>query len=398
MQLFKNRRTALIEHVKSYYNVQEGSILLFAGFEQPRHTFIQDSSFYYYTGIQEPGLVLLLDFNNKATIFVPCFLTKRSDWVMTEHNFEDYLIDKVEYLGEGQDGYSVQPYFKKEQYSNLINILALQHKIFTIAPLHPRQYAMQLYLLEHLSLFISDFYTKIFDISLLIARMRQVKDAYEIRQIQSAIDITLQAHKKIKEIIHPGVNEAELYATINYIYNINYASEAFPSIVATGVNSTILHYTDNNAILKENQTLVVDIGAIHKHYCADITRTYSTSGHFTAQQEKIYNLVYDAQQYVARCAKPGYWLNNPRNPDKSLHHIAKNFFLEKGGYDQYFIHSLGHYLGLDVHDVGDYSQPLQVGEVFTIEPGLYFREQEIGVRIEDDYIVTETGVDCLSKE
>jgi Xaa-Pro aminopeptidase len=166
--------------------------------------------------------------------------------------------------------------------------------------------------------------------------------------------------------------------------------------VATGGNATILHYTMNTDVLLDGQLVVVDIGAAFGNYCADLTRTYPVSGRFTSRQKELYNLVLETQEYVERIAKPGMYLVNKDHPEKSLHHLAKKF-LDDRGYGAYFTHGIGHYLGLDVHDVGDYSKPLSEGDIFTIEPGLYIPQEKIGIRIEDDYWMSKDGLVCLSE-
>jgi Xaa-Pro aminopeptidase len=192
--------------------------------------------------------------------------------------------------------------------------------------------------------------------------------------------------------------ECEVQASLEYIFTASGASAAFPSIVGSGKNSTILHYTVNSALLKNGDLVVVDIGAQYNQYCADITRTYPVSGSFTKRQREIYTIVLETQEYIAELAKPGYWLNNKNHPEKSLHHLAKAYLAKRGGYDKYMPHGIGHYLGLDVHDVGDYSRPLQEGDVFTIEPGIYIPAENIGVRIEDDYWMVKDGVVCLTEQ
>ncbi len=174
------------------------------------------------------------------------------------------------------------------------------------------------------------------------------------------------------------------------------ARAAFPSIVATGKNATILHYTLNNAQLKNGDLVIIDIGAEYDYYAADITRTYPVSGFFTKRQREVYDLVLEAQEYIAALAKPGMWLSNKDEQDKSLNHLAKKY-LEERGYGKFFPHGIGHFLGLDVHDVGDAKQPLESGDVITIEPGIYIPEESLGVRIEDDYWIVEDGAMCLSE-
>ena len=187
--------------------------------------------------------------------------------------------------------------------------------------------------------------------------MRRKKDMHEIEKINEAIDITILAHEAAAQAIKAGTLECEVQAAIEYVFTAAGSAPAFPSIVATGKNGTILHYVNNSQELKKSDLVVVDIGAKKDGYCADITRTYPVSGTFTRRQKELYQIVLDVQEYIADLAKPGMWLNNKDEKEKSLHHLAQDY-LEKKGYKKYFPHGIGHYLGLDVHDVGGYKTPL----------------------------------------
>ena len=158
-----------------------------------------------------------------------------------------------------------------------------------------------------------------------------------------------------------------------------------------------MHCTDSNNVLQAGELVIVDIGAEVDYYCADLTRTYPVSGKFSKRQRELYNAVLETQAYIEDLAKPGMFLKNNKEQDKSLHHLAKKF-LEPKGLDKYFVHGIGHFLGLDVHDVGDRSRPLQNGDMFTIEPGVYIPEEGIGIRIEDNYFMAKDQVMCLSEE
>jgi Xaa-Pro aminopeptidase len=227
--------------------------------------------------------------------------------------------------------------------------------------------------------------------------MRRIKSMHEIELLYKAIDITISAHYAGAQEIKKGIIEYELQAMIEYMFTMRGGERAFPSIVATGHNGTVLHYHSNNAILSQQDLVVVDIGAEYNHYCADLTRTYPVSGKFSSRQQEIYMTVLETQEYIAQNAKPGYWLSCKEYPEKSLHHLAVKFLAEKG-YDKYFMHGIGHFLGLDVHDVGNYQEPLQPGDVITIEPGIYISEESLGVRIEDNYWIVDDGAVCLSEE
>ncbi len=176
----------------------------------------------------------------------------------------------------------------------------------------------------------------------------------------------------------------------------------FKSIVGSGPNSTIPHYFASSRQMVDGDLVVVDIGAEYQLYTADITRTYPVNGKFTPRQREIYQLVLDAQSEAARQVKPGetrlLQMNGIVRPFlKNSPLRARDANGQEHTMDYFFIHGLGHYMGMDVHDVGDAMRPMQVGEVFTIEPGIYIKSENLGVRIEDDYVVTATGAEKLSK-
>jgi Xaa-Pro aminopeptidase len=292
----------------------------------------------------------------------------------------------------------MHPYSCESEYSNLTSDLKKkinsESVLFALDPHTPYGYIEQRLLLQRLRTFGAA--PNVVDISSIAARMRRSKDVKEIELMYKAAEITCVAQEAAARAISHGVNEAEVQASLEYIMTGSHAAIAFPSIVATGKNSTILHYNQNNAELKKGDLVVVDIGARYDGYCADITRTYPVSGTFTKRQKEIYNIVLDTQNYIASIAKPGMWLSYKEKPDQSLNHLARAFIKEKG-YDHYFPHGIGHFLGIDVHDVGDYTEPLKAGDVITIEPGIYIADEQIGVRIEDDYWIVKDGVICLSE-
>jgi Xaa-Pro aminopeptidase len=234
------------------------------------------------------------------------------------------------------------------------------------------------------------------DMSLIIASMRRIKEMRELGSLFRAVEITALAQEAAAVMIKPGVMEAEVQAALEYVITGSQARMSFPSIVASGKNSTILHYNSQRATIKDGDMVVVDIGAEYEYYCADITRTYPANGVFSKRQRELYMHVLETQEYIASIAAPGYWVNNKDVPERSLKHCAMAFLRERG-LDNYFLHGIGHYLGLDVHDVGSYAEPLKTGDVITIEPGIYLKNEGIGIRIEDNYWITDDGAMCLSE-
>ena len=402
--LYEARRQKLIDSVKQTAS-PESLIVLFAGFEDDCKAFRQESSFFYYTGIQEPGVALVLDMHGKSTLYIPNCGDTRQKWVfshiaLTQANARTLCVDAVELLGSQCAGYQLYPFFPRAEYETLLNVLAAiinkNGRILTLCPETVHQYVTQRLILQRLNEFIPGISTHLTDISGFVAEQRCVKDMHEIEQLYKAVEITAVAQEAAAQAIKHDMSECEVQASLEYIMKASGANPSFPSIVGSGKNSTVLHYNVNNSVMKNGDLVVVDIGAEYDQYCADITRTYPVSGTFTKRQKEVYAIVLETQEYIANLAKPGYWLRNADHPEKSLHHLAKEF-LNKKGYGQYFIHGIGHYLGLDVHDVGNYDRPLQEGDVFTIEPGIYIPQEKLGIRIEDDYWVIKDGVVCLSE-
>lgn len=405
--VLKARREQLILSIKERYSeCKDGVILLFAGLERETARFRQEKTFYYYTGINEPGVVLMLDLKGKSTLYIPNCFKARSRWMALPNGFismdaQQLGVDAVEMLGQECRGYGIHSFFSQEEYIHMITCLkstvANKGTIFTTYPENDFEYVIPRFVIARIATFAPEIVENIIDVSSVIAESRRRKDPFELSDIQLAVDITMSAHEVAAKSIAKHALECEVQASLEYIIIGDGAQVAFPSIVATGKNSTILHYTYNDAELQDGDLVVVDIGAEYNNYCADLTRTYPVSGKFTSRQRELYNIVLATQEYVASIAQPGYWLKNSSEPLKSLHHLA-TAFLAKHGYGDYFPHGIGHFLGLDVHDVGDYLQPLQEGDVITIEPGIYIPQEGIGIRIEDNYVLKKNGIYCLSDD
>jgi len=235
-----------------------------------------------------------------------------------------------------------------------------------------------------------------------VHEQRKTKSPAEVALLRRAIAATAEAQAAVLRTVGPSGTENQLEGAILNAFVAHGASRAgFPSIVGSGPNSTVLHYGRNDRALGAGELVVVDIGAEVEGYTADITRTVPVDGQFTPRQRAVYQLVLDAQAGAARAVKPG------ESTIGSLNRGVRDFFRAsplrardkdriEHTMDHFFAHGLGHHLGLDVHDVGDESKPLGPGQVFTIEPGLYLPTEGFGIRIEDDYLVTPTGVEKLS--
>ena len=267
-----------------------------------------------------------------------------------------------------------------------------QMKVYTLAPRAPRNgYVREYTFAERVKKELPG--VQIASAATLIGEMRKFKSQSEIDLLQKAIDITGEAQRDIANNLRPGVYEYDVQSWLEAAFTRNGSERpGFPSIVGSGLYSTILHYSENHKRIEAGDLVVCDIGAEYSLYTADITRTYPASGHFTPRQREIYQLVLDTQSAAA-----AYWKPGMTNMD--LHKFAVEFLRKSPlrakdtdgkeySMEHFFIHGLGHYLGMDVHDTGDYRKQMQPGEVFTIEPGVYIQTEKLGVRIEDDYVVT----------
>ena len=232
--------------------------------------------------------------------------------------------------------------------------------------------------------------------------LRMFKEKEEIEEIRIAIEKTRLGIESMMKNVKAGMMEYQLEAYFDFTLKDNGVKDfAFPSIIASGKNGTVLHYEDNNCELKDNSLVLCDLGAAFNYYHGDITRTFPVNGKFTEGQREIYNIVLKAEEETIRAIKPGETFTSINEVTKKV--LAEGLrnigFIEKEEeLRKYYYHSVSHHLGLDTHDVEDYEAPFAEGMVLTVEPGLYISEKEIGIRIEDDVVVTKDGCEVLSKD
>ena len=249
----------------------------------------------------------------------------------------------------------------------------------------------------------------------LLDEMRLVKSADEVKLMQKAADISVLAHRAAMRAARPGVHEYELQAAVEHVFRLHGAEPAYASIVGAGGNACVLHYRDNRAKSRDGDLVLIDAGAEYRGYAADITRTFPVNGRFTREQRQLHDLVCAAQAAALAQARPG--IAYEAGHDAAVATLTDGLLslgllsggleaaIARGDYKRYYRHKTGHWLGLDVHDVGEYridgeSRLLEPGMVFTIEPGLYIPPDDasvpakwrgIGIRIEDDVLVTRDG-------
>lgn len=238
----------------------------------------------------------------------------------------------------------------------------------------------------------------------IMKKLRAIKTPEEIEVTKKAIDITAKAFARVCKFVRPGVMEYEVEAEIMHEFLRNRATRnAYGNIIASGDNARILHYVDNNRECKDGDLLLMDFGAEYGNYCADLTRTIPVNGKFTPRQREVYNACLAVHRFCADILKPGinyadYIDQVNKEMERQLINIG--LFTQEDVsrqdpanplYRKYFYHGIGHHLGLDVHDLGTRNEPVEPGMLFTIEPGIYIEEEGIGIRIENNYWITEDG-------
>ena len=222
-----------------------------------------------------------------------------------------------------------------------------------------------------------------------LARMRSRHSPAEVALIQRAIRISEEGFRAAVRAIGPGVSEGVLEAEAERVFKARGARRpAYPSIVGSGPNSTVLHYPLSQRTMQTGELVLMDMSAEFAHYASDITRTVPVDGRFSPEQRTIYGIVLAAQRAALARVRPGAYFED-------LDAAARKV-IEDSGYGDAFLHGVGHFVGLDVHDAGAYHEPLAAGMVITLEPGIYLRDKNLGIRIEDDVLVTETGARYMS--
>ena len=223
----------------------------------------------------------------------------------------------------------------------------------------------------------------------LLASLRAAHGPEELERMERAIAITSLGHDAVARAAVAGVSERDVQTQLEYAFFAGGATGLpYSSIVGSGPNGAVLHWDQNSRILKDGDLVVVDAAAEYGRYAADITRTYPVSGRFTEEQARVYRAVYQAQEDVLAAIRPGASMAD-------LQHVAEES-MRRAGYLGDFIHGFGHFVGLDVHDAGDYERPIPPGAVFTVEPGVYLPARGFGVRIEDEVLMTDKGYRLLS--
>ena len=414
--MHENRRKAFMEKIA-------GGVAIFPSALQAMRThsteyrYRQDANFYYLTGFEEPEAVCVIAPDHpehQYVLFVRPRAPEQEVWTGKRAGVEGakerfgadeaYPIEEFdekisEYIGTSERlyyGFGADESFNQK----IIELLKGYRRHRLREGIGP---------------------TALIDPTDLLAEMRLVKDETELKRIRKAVDITVEAHIAAMQTVHPGMYEYELESLIDSIYRKNGGTgPAFLTIVAKGANATTLHYTTNDCQIKDGDLVLIDAGCEYQYYCGDITRTFPANGKFTKAQRAIYQAVLDVQCEIIESIRPGVSIGDPAQKAVEMLTEAmlelgllvgeKEQIIEEQEYRKFYMHSVGHMLGVEVHDVaktreGEEYKTFQPGMVMTVEPGLYIDPDSedipaeyrgIGVRIEDNILVTESGCEVLT--
>lgn len=358
------------------------------------YPFRQDSTFWYFTGIEEPDITLVID-KGKEYLIVP-------ERDASRQAFDGAIDEEVLAKTSGID----QVLSADQGWRQLgVRLKKVKH-IATIAPAPDY--------IEHHGIYTNPARARLMtqireqnpDVELLdlrdhVTRLRMIKQPVELESIQTAIDITANALTALKKRGWDRFEyEYQLESAITDKFSKKRARHAYSPIVASGGNACTLHYVHNSGLVQNNSFVLLDVGAEINNYAADITRTYAV-GTVSKRHRSVYEAVLAVQEHAFQLLKPGITV-------KEFEHKVQQFMgeklrelgliksIESDEVRKYYPHATSHFLGLDVHDVGDYERPLEPGMVMTVEPGIYIPEENIGVRIEDNVVITEAGIENLS--
>lgn len=399
-----------IKSRKNYLNkVKDNSVTVLFSHVAPQKTedqkyyFSVNRNFYYLAGIPFEKMILVL-FKSGETIIERLFIEKGNPTLAL---WEGERLSKEE--ASNLSGIDIRNiYYDNEFDEFMFNLFNMSRSSFTIPDyiylnleqrnwpsytnkaLEYAQYVKQTW--PHIT--IENAYY-------IIGRLRMNKLPEEINNLQIAIDITKEGIYSVMRHAKAGLYEYQLESYFDQAIKFHGAQHiAFKTIMASGQNGTVLHYEHNNSVIEEDTLVLMDLGAEYNLYSADITRTIPVSGKFTDRQKQIYEIVLKANKETINFIKPGISRAelNKFTRDLLIEECKKiGLIKEDNEINKYYYHSVSHLLGLDTHDLGDYTVPVEVGNVLTVEPGLYVAEEGIGIRIEDDVVVTDNGCINLSE-
>ncbi|WP_434131672.1 Xaa-Pro aminopeptidase [Methylocaldum sp. GT1BB] len=414
---FKQRRKQLARRIKKKSVALIASASASVRNRDVEYPYRQDSDFHYLTGFDEPEAVAVFAPGRKQgeyILFCREFDREKAIWTGRHAGLEGarnafgadeaFPIDELDKVLPGLLENRERVYFPighdpkiDRQVFSAVNNVRAKVRTGVRAP-------FEFVSLEHL-----------------LHEQRLIKTSHEIQLMQKAAEVSVRAHKRAMSVCKPGKYEYEIEAELLYEFTRHgMRAPAYPCIVAGGHNACVLHYTENKDVLKDGDLLLIDAGAEYENYAADITRTFPINGRFSESQRLLYDLVLEAQLDAIEQVRPGNRWNAPH--DAAVHTLTKGLvklgllegrvskLIKDEAYKKFYMHRTGHWLGMDVHDVGEYRsdgewRSLEPGMVLTVEPGLYVapdchdvdpKWRGIGIRIEDDVLVTKDGCEILT--
>lgn len=414
---FKRRRAQLMKmmHKNSIAILPSSSEL--ARNRDVDFPFRQDSDFLYLTGFNEPDAVVVLAPGRKHGEYI-LFCREKDPEQETWHGRR-----------AGQEGavetYGADDSFPIDDIDDILpGLLEGRESIYNVMGLSPEFDQRLIGWVSHIKAQSRNgrqVPSEFLALDFILHDMRLFKSKAELKLMRQAAAINVVAHKRAMKLCEPGRYEYQIAAEFDHEFGRNNAQHAYPAIVGGGANSCILHYTENNEVLNDGDLLLIDAGCEVQGYASDISRTFPVNGKYSAAQREVYEIVLSAQLAAIKKVKPGNHWNDPHNAAVRIitrglleikllkGNLAK--LIKEQAYRRFYMHRTGHWLGLDVHDVGDYKvgdqwRLLEPGMVLTVEPGIYIPAHSksvhrkwwnIGIRIEDDVLVTPTGCEVLTE-
>jgi len=389
--------------LKFINKINNGEIALFFNGSSPNSTadsvypFRPNKNFFYFTGIKQESFILLMSkYNNQEEVVL--FIKKPNPtmekWVgrylTKEMSKQVSGIEKILFVEDFNESFN--RIIESNRYNSLH--LDLARVRFDITDNEAIKFAEKVTKRYP--------YLTIKNSNHIMSELRLIKDKFEVEQIQEALQLTKKGLERILTTIKPGQKEYQAVAEFQYsILHGGADREAFSTIAASGDNGVILHYESNRDTINNGELVLFDLGAQVNEYSADISRTYPANGKFTPRQKEIYDIVLKANVECINILKPGVTLtelNKKATDVLSEELLSIGLIGEASGLSKYYYHSIGHPLGLDTHDLGGREITFEEGMIVTVEPGLYIEEEAIGIRIEDDVLITKDGFKVLSED
>jgi Xaa-Pro aminopeptidase len=396
-EFFKGNRENFLEKMSN------GDMALFFSGTSPQSTadshynFRADKNFYYLTGIKKESFILLMTKHNDKTetiIFVEKPDYDIEKWVgrkLTKEQVTEVSgIENVQYLA-GFEAFLTRLIHTTKYDNMFLDLARMQFNGETTAAMKFAADIQKNYLAMNIK-----------DAHKFMCELRMIKSDFEVEEIKKAVNLTKNGLEQVMKNLKPGEIEYTVEAEFLYSIRKNGAdTNAFDTIAASGGNAVILHYVENDAVMTDGDLILMDLGAQYKQYASDITRTYPINGKYSERQKAIYNIVLKANEEVIKMMKPG--IDFSEFNKKCTEVLAEGLIeigliKEASEVSKYYYHGVSHFMGLDVHDIGFRDVKTKPGMIFTVEPGLYIAEENIGIRIEDDILITEDGYINLSKD